>query len=73
MVDTDRYGRTVGVIYHENQNINLVMVQHGHAWWYHKYAPYDRPLQAAESEAKGAQRGLWALPDPIPPWEWRRK
>ena len=72
VVDTDRYGRTVGVIYHDKRNINLVMIQEGHAWWYRKYAQYDRQLQGAEAEARDAKRGLWAEPDPIPPWEWRR-
>ena len=73
VVDTDRYGRTVGVIYHDNRNINLAMVQDGHAWWYRKYAQYDRQLQGAEAEARDAKRGLWSQPDPIPPWDWRRQ
>lgn len=72
VVDTDRYGRTVGVIYHDKRNINLAMIQEGHAWWYRKYAQYDRQLQGAETEARKAQRGLWTQTDPIPPWEWRR-
>jgi len=25
-----------------------------------------------EEAARAAQRGLWADPNPIPPWEWRR-
>ena len=25
-----------------------------------------------EKESKAAKRGLWADPNPIPPWEWRR-
>ncbi len=73
VVDTDRYGRTVGVIYHDKRNINLAMVQDGHAWWYRKYAQYDRQLQGAEAEARDAKRGLWSQPDPIPPWDWRRQ
>jgi len=72
VVDTDRYGRTVGVIYFEGQNINVAMVRDGHAWWYRKYAQYDRQLQEAESQAQSANLGLWQQADPIPPWEWRR-
>ena len=26
-----------------------------------------------QREAKAARRGLWAEPDPMPPWQWRRK
>ena len=34
-VDTDRYGRTVGQLYHskEGYDINASMVCAGHAWW----------------------------------------
>jgi len=32
----------------------------------------DRLIYArAEEEARGDERGLWADPKPIPPWEWR--
>jgi micrococcal nuclease len=26
----------------------------------------------AEREAREKHRGLWADPNPVPPWEWRR-
>ncbi len=32
----------------------------------------DQSLSDLEEEARVARRGLWADPDPIPPWEWRR-
>lgn len=66
VVDTDRYGRTVGVTYVECQNINVAMVRDGHAGWYRKYARYDRQLQDAEAQANSADLGLWQDPDPIP-------
>jgi hypothetical protein len=28
---------------------------------------------AKEVEAREAKRGLWADPNPVPPWEWRRR
>ena len=27
----------------------------------------------AEQEAKARRVGLWQDPDPVPPWEWRRR
>lgn len=54
-------------------NINVAMVAAGHAWWYRYYAPEDRLLEITEREAREARRGLWARPDPVPPWEWRRQ
>ena len=71
--DTDQYGRTVGVVYKDNLNVNLQMVKNGYAWWYKKYAPFDEDLELAEKHARADKLGLWAEPDPIPPWEWRRK
>jgi endonuclease YncB( thermonuclease family) len=70
--DTDRYGRTVGVVYKGNVNVNLEMVKSGYAWWYKKYAPFDDDLREAEERARTDKLGLWADPDPVPPWEWRQ-
>ncbi len=67
----DRYGRTVGRVYAGSVDVNAEMVRQGHAWVYRKYAK-DPELFAAERAAREARRGLWALPEQIPPWEWRR-
>ena len=72
VIDTDQYGRTLGVVYLEGVNVNLTMVKAGHAWWYRQYAGRDPELRAAEQDARGAQRGLWGNAAPIPPWDWRR-
>lgn len=74
----DRYGRVVGKIIHDDRDVNLAMVRAGLAWWYWKYAgeqsPVDRQLyEAAEERARSEKRGLWVDPEPMPPWEWRRR
>lgn len=71
-VETDDYGRTVGTLYQGDRNINLAMVAGGHAWWYRRYAPYERHLAAAQETARRERRGLWSGPQPVPPWDWRR-
>ena len=71
-VETDDYGRTVGTVYLGDTNINLAMIEAGHAWWYRRYAPYERYLAAAEERARRQGRGLWSGADPVPPWNWRR-
>ena len=73
VVTIDRYGRTVGKIFLDNQNINREMVKAGHAWVYVKYAK-DKTLFVLEKNAKENQLGLWALPERerIPPWQWRK-
>jgi hypothetical protein len=47
------------------------LVKAGLAWWYRKYAPADDTLARLEQEAKADRRGLWAQPNPTPPWNWR--
>jgi endonuclease YncB( thermonuclease family) len=74
---TDRYGRILGKIILDGRDINLEQVQSGYAWWYRYYAdeqsPTDRKLYgAAEVAAQQAGRGLWADPNPINPYDWRR-
>ena len=58
--DTDRYGRTVGVVYKGNVNVNLQMVKSGYAWWYKRYAPLSDELREAEQRARAEGLGLWA-------------
>lgn len=71
--EIDRYGRTVAdVILPNGRSLNREMVGQGMAWWYRAYAAYDAPLASLEARAKGARRGLWSQPDPVPPWAWRR-
>ena len=68
----DKYGRTLGdVILPDGTNVNQELVRHGWCWLYRKYAPGDTELERLETEAREASRGLWADPQPVPPWEWR--
>ncbi len=72
----DRYGRTLAVIILDGVDINLQQVKDGMAWVYTKYigeadsGTQDRYL-SAEADARDQRRGLWADPDPVPPWEFR--
>lgn len=73
----DRYGRIVGKIVVDRQDINVRLVQAGLAWHYKAYAkeqtPGDAMLYAeAENRARDKRVGLWADPQPVAPWEWRR-
>jgi endonuclease YncB( thermonuclease family) len=71
--DTDRYGRIVGeVVLPDGRNLGQELVRAGYAWWYKQYAPKETVLQQLEADARAEQRGLWADPHPIAPWEWRK-
>lgn len=72
VVDTDRYGRTVGRVHEGAVDVNAEMVRRGAAWVFRRYSD-DPALLRLEAEARAAKRGLWALPEAerTPPWEWR--
>ena len=73
---TDRYGRTLGVIFVGEKNVNLEMVKVGLAEVYRGQPAKGldlKPYWNAETEAKKAGIGMWALGDKyISPKEWRR-
>lgn len=68
---TDQYHRTVGTVFVGSLNTNLEQVKRGMAWVYRQYAR-DTAFFAAEEKAKAAKIGLWADPNPEPPWNFRR-
>jgi len=73
----DRYGRLLGKVVYQGKDINLHMVEEGHAWWYRRYkGSQSRSDQKAyrqgEDMARSAKLGLWSG-KPVPPWEFRRQ
>lgn len=64
----DRYGRTIGTVSLNGEDINAQMVESGYAWAYRRFSKKYAPK---ESAAKFEKRGLWR-DDPIPPWVFRR-
>lgn len=69
----DRYGRTVAQIKADGVDVNNRMVEMGAAWWYTDYAKHDTIKQQLQSDAQGHKRGLWADPQPMPPWDFRKR
>lgn len=74
VMDRDRYGRLVSVVWLGNRNINKEMVANGWAWAYRQYL--DRPHASeyidAEERARANRLGLWREANPQPPWEFRK-
>ena len=75
-VDTDRYGRLVGVLYYRNldrrRSVNRLMVEQGLARWYSRYGGHGLGLEQAEENARRRRRGVWASGGQVAPWEHRR-
>ena len=77
IMDTDRYGRLVGVLYYRGKDrrrsINRLMVEQGLAYWYSRYGGRGLGLEQAERQARGRRRGVWASRGRVAPWDHRRE
>lgn len=73
----DKYGRILGWLAVDGVSVNLAQVQAGLAWHYafpgRPWTPNDDVLARAQQEARNARLGLWARPNPKPPWQYRRE
>lgn len=74
----DRYGRDIGKVLLDGQDVNLEQVRRGMAWHYKAYereqSAADRQMYTdAEEQARKARVGLWNDADPVPPWEFRHR
>lgn len=73
----DRYRRIVGNVWVDGEDVGLLQVRSGLAWWYRDYArdqtPMDRKLyEAAELDARHLRLGLWRDDTPLEPKLRRR-
>lgn len=74
VINTDRYGRQVAVVYLDRQDINAEMIKLGAAWhyrYYDKSSNYNY-YERLEQEARANRRGLWNRDYPTPPWDYRK-
>jgi endonuclease YncB( thermonuclease family) len=73
---TDKYGRLVRKVLVDGVDANLAQISFGLAWHYKAYereqSNEDRMAYALhELEARQSKKGLWSVPKPQPPWEFR--
>lgn len=75
VLDIDKYRRLVGMIWLDDQNINLEMVREGYAEAFIEYLkpPYRKQLLEAEKEAQSHKRGIWSLLDYERPRDFRKR
>lgn len=66
----DRYGRKIGIVFLDSMLINEWLLREGLAWHFTKY-DQNPDWQQLEETARKEKKGLWALPHPIAPWNWR--
>ena len=68
----DRYGRYLGEVFLDGENINKLLVRNGLAWVYDRDVD-DKSYYVDLKIAKDKKINIWAETQPISPWEWRRK
>ena len=74
----DRYGRIVGKVILNGQDVNLEQINRGMAWFYKKYQNElvldDRLTYLhAQKSAANSKAGLWLDHEPIAPWDFRKQ
>ena len=68
---TDRYGRKLGKLLCNQQDVSIHMVKYGHAWFNNRFS-MDYSLALLQDEARKNKLGLWQSQQPTPPWVWRK-
>lgn len=74
----DAHNRRLGVVLLDGQDLNQALVAAGHAWHNARFASELPPettqrYARAQTEARAQRRGLWQIPHPEAPWDWRRR
>ncbi len=71
VINKDRYQRSVGVIWLNNNNINIDILKHGLAW---HYIAYDKSIAYADAQkqAQLTKKNIWSTKNPIAPWDYRK-
>lgn len=69
---SDTYGRAVARVGCNGTDASAGQVSDGLAWVFDRYVR-DRSLYRLQDAARSSRAGLWADPEPVPPWEWRRE
>ncbi len=69
----DSWGRYLAYVYTpENKDVSYEMLRAGMAWHFVKYDDSESYRQA-ETEARNDKVGLWADPQRVAPWDFRRR
>ena len=74
VTDTDRYGRSIAIIYYDTDNkyLSAEIIKAGMGWHYKKYST-SKELATLEINARKKKIGLWIEENPIEPAQWRKK
>jgi len=71
LVSGGAYRRIIARVYVGDLDVGAELVRRGLAWIHRAYDPV-RDLMALEDSARNQRLGLWAAPNPVAPWLWRK-
>lgn len=73
IVENDRYGKSVALVYADKVNVNETLVKNGAAWVYPQYCKliFCKEWNNYQQIAKALKMSLWEEREPVPPWEYR--
>ncbi len=67
----DGWGRYIAFVYTpDGKDVSLLMLQAGMAWHFKKYDATEAYARA-EEQARARKAGLWSMPAPEAPWDYR--
>lgn len=74
VTDTDRYGRSIAMIYYDTDNkyLSAEIIKAGMGWHYKRYST-SKELATFEDNARKNKIGLWVDTNPINPSDWRKQ
>jgi micrococcal nuclease len=70
----DHYGRTLGMVFDDGRSLNEELVKAGLAWVYTRTCKERVCTQWSQMQLDAGKNkvGLWSMPKPTAPWEFRR-
>jgi micrococcal nuclease len=71
---TDMYGRVLSYVRMDGQRVDSILIIKGMAWAFNAYGTKQDVKKSNDlmEKAKKANAGLWSLPNPIKPSDWRK-
>ncbi len=72
---TDKFARSVALVYCQGNCVNQLLVEQGLAW-VHIYYCHKKICDLwinLEKAAKAKKLGIWKDERPVPPWVWKRR
>lgn len=69
----DNFKTIVAYVMVEKSDVSLELLKAGLAWNYKRFSSDDPIYAMAENDARNSRIGLWSMPNPTSPWDFRNE